>query len=363
MASRYQAWQRRLDTIEDAGRTRTLRTLAPTGPTTGLLEGRPVIVACSNDYLGLGWANRGPLQAPLGGSGASRLISGTRPVHQELEDALEDLFGRPALLFNSGYQANLAVFSTLLEPGQTWASDALNHASIIDGLRLGRAHRTVVPHADPEAIGPVDAVVVEGLYSMDGDVPPLERYPTEPWLCVDEAHAVGCLGPDGRGAAAAAGRVPDVLIGTFGKAYGAAGAFVVGPPELKQLLVNAGRSFIFSTAPTEETAARALLGLRTASEERRERLAHRSAAFRQMLRDRGWSPLGNHHIVPVVTGPATMALAEQLLEKGVFATGIRYPTVPAGQERIRFTLSADHTTEQLEVIANALGRIEDAPLP
>src|SRR5690606_28665697 len=151
--------------------------------------------------------------------------SGTRPVHRQLEEALEAHFGRPALLFGSGWHANVAVFSTVCEAGDVVASDALNHASIIDGLRLGRAERGVLPPLRPDAV-PAGArlVVVEGLFSMDGDVPALREYPSEPWLAVDEAHAVGCLGPGGRGVAAAQGVQPDLLVGTFGKAYGSAGA-------------------------------------------------------------------------------------------------------------------------------------------
>jgi 7-keto-8-aminopelargonate synthetase-like enzyme len=345
-----------MDAIRAAGRERVVRTLEPTGPTTGRLDGREVIVACSNDYLGLAWDPEVQAAAKGGGSGGSRLISGARPVHRQLEDALERWLDRRVLLLNSGYHANLAVLATIAEEGDLVASDALNHASIIDGLRLGKARRAVVPHADPAAI-PADAraVVVEGLYSMDGDVPPLARYPREPWLVVDDAHAVGCLGPDGRGAAAAQGVVPDALIGTFGKAFGAAGAFVAGPAELVDLVVNAGRAFIFTTALPEPVAAMALAGLRRATDELRGRLTENVARLRAGLRDLGWAPLGEAHIVPIVVGPEAMALAERLRERGVFAPGIRWPTVPMGQERLRFTVSAAHTRDQLDRVCEALG--------
>ncbi len=335
-----------------------MRTLTPTGPTTAELDGRQVIVACSNDYLGLAFDPEVRGAARGGGSGGSRLISGSRGVHDALEAELAALYGRPALLFPSGYHANLAVFSTVCGAGQRVASDALAHASIIDGLRLSKAERVVVPHADPAAIpSGVDLIAVEGLYSMDGDVPPLARYPRGPWLAVDEAHALGCVGPQGLGAAAAAGVEPDVVIGTFGKAVGAAGAYVVGPPALRELLVNAGRSFIFTTALAEPVAAMALAGLRRATRDAalRERLADRSRTLRRHLGELGWSPLGEHHIVPVVTGPSVMEVAARLLARGVFCPGIRWPTVPRGQERVRFTLSAAHTDEQLDRIADALG--------
>lgn len=357
MTDRYGPWRARVDAIAAAGRRRVVRTLVPTGPTTALVDGRAVVVACSNDYLGLAFDPSVTAAGAGGGSTGSRLISGARPGHRALEDALGAWLDRPALLFNSGYHANVAVMSTVAEAGDLVASDAANHASIIDGLRLSPSRRVVVPHADPGSI-PQDArvVVVEGLFSMDGDVPPLRGYPREPWLVVDESHAVGCLGPAGRGAAAAAGVVPDVTIGTLGKAFGAAGAFVAGPPELIELLVNAARPFIFSTALPERVAAMALAGLRAATDERRERLGANVRRLRNALADLGWSPLGADHIVPVVTGPDTMAVAQRLLERGVFAPGIRFPTVPRGQERVRFTVSAAHTDDQLDQIAEALGQ-------
>jgi 7-keto-8-aminopelargonate synthetase-like enzyme len=330
----------------------------PTGPVTAWLDGREILVACSNDYLGLAWHPEVRDAARGGGAGASRLIGGSRPAHHALEEELQAIHGRPALVFPSGYQANLAVFSTVCQAGDLVASDALAHASIIDGLRLSKAQRLVVPHADPAAV-PAWArlIAVEGLYSMDGDVPPLARYPRGPWLAVDEAHALGCLGPQGRGAADAAMVLPDILVGTFGKAYGVAGAFVVGPPELKELLVNTGRSFIYTTAMPEPVARMALAGLRLATFDARlrEQLADRSARLRKGLADLGWKPLGSAHIVPVVVGPAAMDLAARLLARGVLAPGIRAPTVAAGQERVRFTVSACHTDEHLDRILDALG--------
>lgn len=354
--SRHSPWARRLDEIQRAGRWRKLRTVTPTGPTTAHLEGRSVVVACSNDYLGLASDPRIQQAARGAGVASSRLISGDRPIHRALEAQLEDWLGRPALIFSSGFLANLAVFSTVCVSGDRVASDAYNHASIIDGLRLSRAERTIVPHADPRAIpAEVQLIVLEGLYSMDGDTPPLRDYPTEPWLAVDEAHAVGCLGPRGRGAAAAVGIEPDILIGTFGKAFGAAGAFVAGPPELKELLINAGRSFIFTTGMPEPVAAMALAGLQAATDALRQRLAANVVRLRTGLRQLGWDPLGEAHIVPIVAGGRALALAERLLQADIYAPPIRYPTVARGQERLRFTVSAAHTPEQLDRICDALG--------
>lgn len=350
MSDRYQPWRRRLAAIAQAGQTRTLRCLTPTSATTALLDDTPMIVACSNDYLGLGWELRA-----VTGSGAtgSRLISGDRPEHHALEDALEEHFGRPALVFTSGYHANLAVFSTVVGEGDIVASDALNHASIIDGLRLGRASRRVIPH--DSACEEATLTVVEGLFSMDGDRPTLTQHAENTLLAVDEAHSIGALGPDGRGVAAAQGVLPDILIGTFGKAYGAAGAFVVGPPELKALLLNAGRSFIFTTGLHTAAARAALLGLKMADSARREKLALNVRVFRAGLRQLGWSPLGEDHIVPVVVGPRVMEHSQRLIERGIYAPGIRWPTVARGAERIRFTLSAAHTPQQLTRILDALG--------
>lgn len=350
-------WQARLAAIRDAGRWRAPRTLIPTGPTTGHLDGREVIVACSNDYLGLAWNPAVRAAATGGGAGSSRLISGTREAHRALEERVADWLGtEAALTFPSGWMANLALFSTVGEEGDLIASDAANHASIIDGLRLGKARRVVVPHADPDAVpAEATAIAVEGLFSMDGDLPPLPRYPRAPWLLVDEAHAIGCLGPDGRGAAALLGAAPDAVIGTFGKAFGAAGAFVAGPRALIDLLINAGRSFIFTTAPPEPVVAMALAGLRAATSERRERLQANTERLRCALLQLGWAPLGDAHVVPVVTGAATMAVADRLLARGVFAPGIRWPTVPRGAERIRLTVSSEHTPAQLDRIAEAFG--------
>jgi 7-keto-8-aminopelargonate synthetase-like enzyme len=315
------------------------------------------VIACSNDYLGLAWDPDVRRAAAGGGAGSSRLVAGSRPIHRALEEAIASWLGtEAALVMPSGWHANVAVFSTIVGEGDIVASDALVHASIIDGLRLSKAQRIIVPHTDPDAIDHgATLVAVEGLFSMDGDRPPLDRYPKEPWLAVDEAHAAGCLGPDGRGVAAAYGRLPDVIIGTFGKAFGAAGAFVAGSTDLVELLVNAARSFVFTTAVPEPVAAMALEGMKRATAERRQRLAHNVDRLRGELAELGWAPLGDAHIVPIVTGARTMTIADRMLERGVYAAGIRWPTVPQGQERIRLTVSAAHTDEQIDRIAEALG--------
>ncbi len=334
--------------VEEQGLRRRLRPLTMTGPVTANDGRRDLLVLSSNDYLGLAWHPEVVAAWQGGGSGSSRLIAGSRHAHRELEDALEALFGQPALVFSSGFQANQALLTTLLQARDTVASDALNHASIIDGLRLSKADRRVVPHGDLPAER-ADVGVVEGLYSMDGDTLDLAGWRgSVDALVVDEAHAVGVLGPGGRGQAAAAGVAADVVVGTFGKSYGAAGAFVCGPPALKELLVSLGRAFVYTTALAEPAARAARAGLAAATDERRERLSANVRHLRAGLAELGLPARGEHHIVPVILGERTMPVAAALDKAGLLVPGIRWPTVPRGQERLRFSLSAAHTREQLD---------------
>ena len=330
----------------------------PTSATTGLVDGRECTVFCSNDYLGLSWHPE--VRAAFargGGAGSARLVSGHRRVHGELEERIGDLYGRPALLFPSGYQANVALFATLLQAGDLVASDRLNHASIIDGIRLSKAERRILPHNRPDAIPEgTRLVAVEGLYSMDGDVPDFPKWFGAHWLAVDEAHAFGTLGPGGRGAAAAAGVVPDFVVGTLGKALGSAGAFVVGPPELKSLLTSNGRAFVYTTASPEPLAYAALAALNLADDARRERLAANTRRLRAGLWQIGARLSGTAHIVPVMTGEHTMRVAERLLAAGIYAAGIRYPTVPRGQERVRLTVSSEHSSQEVDRCVDAFAK-------
>lgn len=352
--SRYAPLAARLRALDDAGLRRRLREVRPLGPTTALVDGKPCVLFCTNDYLGL--ADHPDVAAAWrgGGSGAARLVSGTRPAHVAVEDALTELYGRPALLFTTGFQANLALYSTVVGPDDRIASDAANHASMIDGMRLSPAKRTIQPHLDPNVPADTTLIAVETLYSMDGDSPDLRRYPTGPWLAVDEAHAFGCVGPGGRGLAAVQGVAADFVVGTFGKAVGVGGAFVVGPPELRELLVSTGRAFVYTTAMPAAQAAAILVGLRLADDERRGRLARNVQRFRAALAQEGILALGSAHIVPVVTAERTMRVAEALLARGIYAPGIRFPTVPRGTERVRLTVSAAHTDDELDRCVEAL---------
>jgi 8-amino-7-oxononanoate synthase len=330
---------------------------------------------CSNDYLGLA-----ALPAPAGaaGAGASRLIAGDHAEHHALEQRLATWLGaESALLFTSGYAANVGAIGALARPGDLLVSDALNHASIIDGARLSRAKTVIVPHLDLSAVADALAeyarggsgrawVVVESYYSMDADGPDLRRLREVcddggAALVVDEAHALGVLGPGGRGRAAEAGIRPDVLVGTLGKALGSQGAFVAGHPTLRAWLWNRARSFVFSTglAPVSALAAlRSLDRLEEFPDLGRAVLA-RAEELRAALRDGGLSPLGFGHIVPLVVGAPESAVraARALADVGIDVQAVRPPTVAEGTSRLRMTVSAAHSAEDVARAARAVGDV------
>ena len=369
----------------DAGglRRRTRLISGPQGPRV-VLDGKPVLLLCSNNYLGLADHPRvreAAADAALrwgAGAGGSRLVSGTMTIHERLEQRLAAFKGsESALLMGSGYLANVAVLTALGEAGTLVCSDALNHASIIDGCRLARGRTAVYDHADvehlrwlleqaPEARA---VVVTDSVFSMDGDVAPLAELAA---LCrergarlvVDEAHATGALGPGGRGAVAEAGLdgEPDVVVvGTLGKALGSYGAFVAGGQAVRELLLNTARPFIFSTAPSPPSVAAALAALELLEEQphRVDRLQANASLFRDELAREGFDVSGcATQIVPLVIGDAAqaMAICEAALERGVFAQAIRPPTVPQGTSRLRLAVMASHEKEELRDAARTLGR-------
>jgi len=352
----------------------------PQGPRV-LLDGRPVLLLCSNNYLGLAdhpRVRQSAAEAAMrwgAGAGASRLISGNMKLHRRLEEHLAEFKGYPAaLMFGSGYLANTGTIAALARRDEVVFSDELNHASIIDGCRLAHADTFIYRHCDlehlawglREAAGRGSLIVTDGLFSMDGDLAPLEglmdlarRHDCR--LMVDEAHATGTIGPGGRGSVAAAGLTGevDILVGTLGKALGGYGAYVCGREEIVDFLVNSARPFIFSTAspPPVVAAALAALELLESHPHRVERLADNAAVLRESLANEGFGvDRDGSHIVPLIVGDAklTMELCERVLERGVFAQGIRPPTVPDGSSRLRLAVMATHREAELRHAAKLI---------
>jgi len=338
----------------------------------------PRNVLCSNDYLGL--AGDGSLlhadetSAPdaaslRSGSGASRLISGTQPAHARLESELAHwLHTEAAIYFATGYQANVGLLSALGQRQDVIFSDALNHASIIDGIRLSKAQRVIYAHADMQALEhalkntPCDGlriIVTDAIFSMDGDAAPLHdlvrlKQKYDAVLIVDEAHALGVLGDGGRGLSHAMGVAAqvDALVGPCGKAFGSTGAFIACSRLLREWLYNRARSFVYSTAPppwAAEYTRRALPYLIAGA--RQQALQERMQFFATLLQERGfWSGAPISPIFPVVVGSEThaVALAQALDEAGIFVHPIRPPTVAEGASRLRVTVTAVTPFDVLE---------------
>ena len=345
------------------------------------LEGRQVILMASNDYLGLATDAR-LKQAAISaterfgvGAGASRLISGTLRPHQDLEAALAKFKGtEAALIFGSGYLANIGLIPALIGSEGLILADRLCHASLIDGCRLSGAELRVFRHRDTTQLASILArrtprrhtlIVTDGVFSMDGDLAPLpelislaERHGAG--LLVDDAHGTGVLGAQGRGTLEHFGveeRQP-FHMGTLSKALGTSGAYVAGPESLIRYLVSTARSFIYTTAPPPATAAAALAALQIiqTEPERRARLWANRDRFYSDLQAMGYRLAESRSpIIPVLIGETekTLALADRLLELGVYAPAIRPPTVPKGTSRIRTTVTSEHTTEHLNIVLAA----------
>ncbi|HEU4658893.1 MAG TPA: 8-amino-7-oxononanoate synthase [Capillimicrobium sp.] len=377
-----------LDEIRRAGLLRELRTIeSAIGPRIRL-DGRDVLLLCSNDYLGLAEHPRVKAAAAEAaqrwgaGSGASRLVAGNLALHRELEEELAAFKGTEAcLLFGSGYLANTGVVAALAGRGEVVLSDALNHASIVDGCRLAAAETIVYPHADLDALADglrragdrPATIVTDSVFSMDGDVAPLEgivelarRHGAR--VIVDEAHATGVAGPGGRGLVAELGLEGevDVLIGTLSKALGSYGAFACCDAETAAFLVNRARTVIFSTGLPPSAAGAGLEALRILRDDPGlvERLWANAAALRDELAAQGFPVQpGEMPIVPLVIGDprAAMALCEAALADGVFAQAIRPPTVPDGTSRLRLVAMASHEPADLRAAARTLGRLRQPP--
>jgi 8-amino-7-oxononanoate synthase len=373
----------RLDELKALGLYRRTRRISGPQGSHVIVDGKPALLLCSNNYLGL--ADHPRVRAAAAeaatrwgvGAGASRLVSGTMTIHRRLEERLAAFKRREAaLLFGSGYLANAGVIAALARPGDVVFSDEFNHASIIDGCRLSRAEAFVYDHCDVEhlawgiaqAEGRGALIVTDSVFSMDGDVAPLEglveladRHRVR--LMVDEAHATGTLGPDGRGALAQAGLEDevDVIVGTLGKALGSYGAFVACDERMARYLINSARTFIFSTAPPPPAVGGALAALELLEENPRRvrKLQTNAAALRAELEREGFDMRGAQtHILPLVVGDAALAveICERALAGGVFAQAIRPPTVPPHTARLRLAVMASHRTVELRTAAHTLAQ-------
>jgi 8-amino-7-oxononanoate synthase len=338
------------------------------------VDGEDSLVVCSNNYLGLATHERLAEAAAEAaheygtGAGASRLVSGNLEPHRELEEALASLKRtETALVFSSGYAANVGTISSLVDERDAVFSDGLNHASIVDGCRLSGADVHVYDHCDADDLRQKyestearrKLVVTDTVFSMDGDVAPIEalaeatRDDEDGFLMVDEAHATGVVGARGL-----TDNV-DVQIGTLSKALGSQGGFVAVDEETRSLLVNEARSFVYSTglSPVDAAVSREAVSVVRGKEgERlRSRLEDNVSVVRERVEKAGYEVYGDTHILPVVVGDASRALevADSLAEQGVFAPAIRPPTVPEGTSRIRVSMTAAHTHEDAERVARA----------
>ncbi len=377
-----------LSALKQEGTYRQLRQVEGLQGVRMQIDGRAALIFSGSNYLDLAAhpalieANARATQECGTAAGGSRLIQGNLTLHESLECELAEFFGtESALVFNTGYMANLGVITALASPGDAIVSDSLNHASIIDACRLARASTHVFAHSDATSLEAILRelaqstkkpskifVIVDGVYSMDGDVTPLDRIVEVAkhygaFVLLDDAHGVGTLGKNGRGSAELFGeaieRAIDLRVGTLGKSLGSFGAFVTCTQAVREWLINTARSFIFSCAlsPGSVGAARAALHLVRKEPWRRERLQANAAYLRQRLAETGFSSApSTTQIVPLIVGEnaKTMKLCERLLKRGFFAQGIRHPSVPRGTARLRLTLMATHTESEIDALVEAI---------
>lgn len=372
--------------IKAAGLYRKLTTVcSPSGPRVRI-DGRELLMLASNDYLGLCSHPRIKKKAQEAlelwgaGSGASRLISGTSTLFPALEQRLAGFKKTEnALVFSTGYMANAGLLTALAGPDDIIYSDELNHASIIDGCRLSRAHVEIYPHCQMEALQSLlkkraksgrRIIVTDGVFSMDGNITPVpdllglaRRYDAA--LIIDDAHGTGVLGAQGRGTLeyfGLSGQEDISTMGTLGKALGCFGAFVAGSSELKELLINRSRSFIFTTALPPSVVASALEALQIIEDEpeHREKLIANALLMQNGLKESGFNTLQSQtQIMPIMIGhPETaVSMARHLFNQGLFIQAIRPPAVPEGSSRLRITVMATHDPQDLEL---ALDILEEA---
>ena len=376
--------------LQDLASSNLLRSLPPLSchkATSIAVDGRECLLLCSNNYLGI--ADHPKVREAAAAAAteygcsasASRLVSGNLDLYDELESTLARFVGKEdALVFSSGYAANTGIIQSVARRGDVILSDELNHASIVDGCRLSRADKKVFRHNDIEDLernvrdcGRYRSrlIVVEGLYSLDGDLAPLveivelaARYDCA--VMVDEAHAVGVLGEEGKGACEfyAVTDSVDIIMGTLGKALGSYGAFAAGSAAFKQFLVNKARPFIYTTALPPPVLAASLAAIELVRDEpwRRHQVLEKAVYFREGLSALGFNVgASTAQIVPVIAGDANRAvrLSELLLEEHVFVQAIRPPSVPEGKSCLRVTVNAEHTYEQLDAALAAFRKGRD----
>ncbi|MFD3450353.1 8-amino-7-oxononanoate synthase [Microbacteriaceae bacterium 4G12] len=369
----------RLEEIRALGLYRNLRTMSTPPRSERVIEGKSQLVFSSNDYLGLAnenslvYAAETVLHEFGVGSSGSRLTTGHTEWHQKLERRIASFKQtEAALLFSSGYLANVGVLSSLPEKGDVILSDQLNHASIIDGCRLSKADTVVYKHIDmlnlERRLQETQSykrrfIVTDGVFSMDGTIAPLDKImflarQYQAFVIVDDAHATGVLGENGRGTSEFFGVQPDVMIGTLSKAVGTEGGFVAGSKVLIDFLLNHARTFIFQTSipPAICAASYVAFELMEQGQEKRQQLFQRITEVKTGLEEMGFVIKGDDTpIIPVIIGEnaAAVAFAKKLTEKGIYAPAIRPPTVPVGESRIRLTVTADHTEEDIQTLLQA----------
>ncbi|QEG37751.1 aminotransferase class I/II-fold pyridoxal phosphate-dependent enzyme [Bythopirellula goksoeyrii] len=381
------------DELGERQRAGLLRTLPPPLTTAGAVvevAGKSIINFASNDYLGLA-ADKRLSEAAIAsfhqqgvGRGASPLVSGRSMVHEALEKRLAAFFGtEAALLFPTSFAANAGIIPALVGMGDAIYGDEKNHASIIDGCRLARAERHIYPHAKIDALATLleagkkyrrRLIVTDTLFSMDGDLARLPQiaelaHEHDAMLMVDEAHAIGVFGANGRGVvehfSAAHPKLPErvhIRVGSFGKALGAAGGYVCGSAALISWLANTARTYVFSTAHPAAVSAAALVALDLVDREpeRRRGLLERAAELRERLTADGWNTgRSESQIIPVILGSPerTMEISEKLRDRGIWAPGIRPPSVPAGESLLRLGFTAGHTGEMVERLLETLKKV------
>lgn len=370
-------WLReRIEKTKEAGLYRKLHTMNAAPRPEMSINGRNQLVFSSNNYLGLAGDERLMHAATTAmkkygfGSSGSRLTTGNTDWHQRLEEKIARFKKtKAAILFSSGYLANVGVLSTLPENGDVILSDRLNHASIIDGCRLSKADVVIYEHIDMEDLKAKlketaayrrRFIVTDGVFSMDGTIAPLDKIyklarQYDAYVIVDDAHATGVIGKNGSGTGELFGVNPDVTIGTLSKAVGAEGGFVAGSRILIDFLLNHTRTFIFQTAmpPSVCAAACTALEIIETGHDLREQLFHHAKSVRDGLIDMGYEVIGDYTpIIPVIIGSNGDAVrfAEKLRESGIYAPAIRPPTVPEGQSRIRLTVTSEHTSGQIDYL-------------